>query len=238
MSLKSALRPTAYLDSGYSTNDVVGSVAMMLSEAPPKPIGEKRITFCGLDWHAFKQIQSLLTERTRARFTYDDGVLEITVPLETHERSARLIERFILILITEMGMKIKTMGSTTLEREDLLRSAEPDNGYYIQNYSLVADHEVNLNVDPAPDLVVEVDITNSDLNKNALYASMGVPEFWRFNGRELRILQLMAGQYVECDRSPTFPMVTKTELYRFLELALRDEVAAEIELRQWVRQLQ
>ncbi len=209
---------------------------MMLIEAPSKPIGEKRITFRHLDWCAFKQIQALLSDRTRARFTYDNGILEITMPLEAHERSARLIERFILILVTEMGMKLKTMGSTTLDREDLLKSAEPDNGYYIQNYPLVADHEIDLNVDPAPDLVVEVDITHTDLNKNALYASMGVPEFWRFNGRELRILQLTAGAYVECDRSPTFPIVSKADLYRFLEVALRDEVAAEIDLRQWLRQ--
>ncbi|MGC8711923.1 MAG: hypothetical protein ACP5RH_05975 [Leptodesmis sp.] len=67
----------------------------MLIESPPKPIGEKRITFRDLDWQSFKQIQQLLTERTRARFTYDNGVLEITMPLEGHERCARLIELFI-----------------------------------------------------------------------------------------------------------------------------------------------
>ena len=208
----------------------------MLIESPPKLIGEKRLTFRNLDWHSFKQIHSLLTERTRARFTYDNGVLEIAMPLEGHERSARLIERFILILVIEMGMKIKTMGSTTLDREDLLKSAEPDNGYYIQNYALVADREVNLNVDPAPDLVVEVDITHTDLNKDALYASMGVSEFWRFNGRVWQILQLVDGVYVECDRSLTFPIVEKMDLYRFLEAALLDEVEAETNFRQWVRQ--
>jgi Uma2 family endonuclease len=208
----------------------------MLIASPPKLVGEKRLTFRNLDWHAFKQIQSLLTERTRARFTYDNGVLEITMPLEGHERSARLIELFIRILVVELGMKVKTMGSTTLDREDLLKSAEPDNGYYIQNYALVAAHEINLNVDPAPDLIVEVDITNTDLNKNTLYASMGVPEFWRFNGRLWKILQLTDGAYVECDRSPTFPLLEKTDLYQFLEAALLDEVAAEIDFRQWVRQ--
>jgi Uma2 family endonuclease len=208
----------------------------MLLEPPPKLVGEKRLTFHGLEWHTFKQIQNLLMKRTRARFTYDNGTLEITMPLEGHERSARLIERFIIILVMEMGMKIKTMGSTTLDREDLLKSAEPDNGYYIQNYNLVADHEINLNRDPAPNLVVEVDITNTDLNKNTLYASLGVPEFWRFNGREWRILQLVNEAYIECDRSPTFSIVAKADLYQFLEVALLDEVAAEINFRQWVQQ--
>lgn len=209
----------------------------MVLEPPPKLVGEKRMTFRGLSWDAFKQIQGLLSERTRARFSYDDGTLEITMPLEGHERSARLIELFIRILVVEMGMKMKTMGSTTLDREDLLKSAEPDNGYYIQNYPLVADHEIKLNEgDPAPDLVVEVDITHTDLDKNKLYAGMGVPEFWRFNGRVLKILHLENGTYVERDRSPTFPMVEKTDLYQFLESALLDEVAAEIDFRQWVRQ--
>jgi Uma2 family endonuclease len=204
--------------------------------SPPKPIGEKRMCFRDLDWPSFKQIQQLLTERTRARFTYDSGVLEITMPLEGHERSARLIELFIRILVVEMGMKIKTMGSTTLDREDLLKSAEPDNGYYIQNYGLVADHEIDLNRDPAPDLVVEVDITHTDINKNLLYASMGVAEFWRFNGRVWQILQLENGAYVERDRSAIFPFINKPDLYQFLETALLDEVSAEISFRQWVRQ--
>jgi Uma2 family endonuclease len=208
----------------------------MLLEPPPQLVGEQRLTFRDLDWPAFKQIQSLLADRTRARFTYDNGVLEITKSLEEHERSARLIERLIQVLVVEMGMRIKTMGSTTLDRQDLLKSAEPDNGYYIQNYALVADRPVNLNVYPAPDLVVEVDITHTDLNKNTLYASMGVPEFWRFNGRVWRILQLVEGAYVECARSPTFPIVEKTDLYQFLEAAFTDEVAAEIDFRQWVRQ--
>ena len=203
---------------------------------PSKPVGEKRMAFRDLDWPGFKRIQQLLTERTRTRFTYDGGVLEITMPLESHERLARLIELFIRILVVELGLKMKTMGSTTLDREDLLKSAEPDNGYYIQNYGLVADHEVDLSVDPPPDLVVEVDITHTDINKNSLYASMGMPEFWRFDGQTWQILQLVEKNYVEQELSPTFPILEKRDLYRFLEAALLDEVAAEIDFRQWVRQ--
>jgi Uma2 family endonuclease len=209
---------------------------MYLLEVPAKPVGEQRIVFRDLEWAAFKQVQQLLTERTRALFTYDSGILEITMPLESHERFARLIERFIWILVGEMGLDIKTMGSTTLDREDLLKSAEPDNGYYIQSFALVADHAVDLRVDPAPDLVVEVDITHSDVNKNSLYASLAVPEFWRFNGQTWTILSLVEGRYVECDRSPTFPFVAKIDLYQFLEAALLREMTAEANFRQWVRE--
>lgn len=209
---------------------------MYLLEAPPKPVGEKRIVFRDLKWSAFKQIQQLLTERTRALFTYDNGILEITMPLERHERFARLIERFIWILVGEMGLDMKTMGSTTLDRADLLKSAEPDNGYYIQSFELVADHTIDLGIDPPPDLVVEVDITNTDIQQDALYASLGVPEFWRFNGREWKILSLQGKHYTEQECSPTFPFVQKSDLYTFLEAALVREMSAETALRQWVRE--
>ena len=197
--------------------------------------GENRVALRGMDWVAYCQMRSLLNERTRARLTYDRGTLEITMPSEAHEFYARLIERFIIVLVVELGMRVKTLGSTTLDREDLDRGAEPDNGYYIQNQPQVAGRAIDLAVDPPPDLIVEVDINHTDIDKNALYAAMGVPEFWRFNGRVWRIYELRDGGYGECDRSPTFPMVAKDDLYQFLIASQADEVAAEINFRTWLR---
>lgn len=205
------------------------------SQTLPASYGEKRVALRGLDWVAYQQMRTLLNERTRARLIYDRGTLEITMPSEPHEFYARLIERFIVILVVELGMKVKTLGSTTLDREDLDRGAEPDNGYYIQNQPLVAGRPIDLVNDPPPDLVVEVDISHTDIDKNALYAEMGVSEFWRFNGKVWRIYQLEAGKYVERDRSPTFRIVPKEQLYQFLAICLQDEVEAEISFRAWVR---
>lgn len=186
--------------------------------------GEKRVTLHNLTWQSYQQILAALPETRAARLTYDCGTLEISGPSEEHEFSGRLIERFILILVVELGLKLKTMGSTTLDREDLNRGAE------------VAGRKVDLQQDPPPDLIVEVDISNTDIDKNRLYASMGVPEFWRFNGQLWRVFQLDGDQYRELDRSPTFPLVEKADLYRFLEQAQQDEVEAEIDLRNWVRE--
>lgn len=198
--------------------------------------GEKRVTLRGLTWQSYQQILHALPQNRAARLTYDRGILEITMPLEDHEFALRLIERFIIILVVEMGMKLKTMGSTTMAREELERGSEPDCAYYIQNQPKVAGRIVNFAEDPPPDLVVEVDITHTDINKNRLYASMGVPEFWRYNGREWRIYQLQGGLYTELDRSPTFAWVEKAELYRFLEQAQQDEVEAETNFRAWVKE--
>jgi hypothetical protein len=66
---------------------------------------------------------------------------------------------------------------------------------------------------------------------------MGVPEFWRYNGREWRIYQLQGTEYLEVSNSPTFPIFPKAKLYEFLAAAMIDEVEAEINLRQWIRAL-
>lgn len=200
-------------------------------------LGEKRVTLRGLDWQAYQQIYQALPQTRAARFTYDRGALEITMPLEDHEFAVRLIELFIRILVVERGLKIKTLGSTTLDREDLDRGAEPDNAYYIQNQPLVMGKIIDLQTDPPPDLVVEVDITHSDIDKLSLYANLGIPEFWRYDGKIWRIYQLENKAYREVETSLTFPMVAKAKLYEFLAQAKLDEVDAEINLRQWLQSL-
>ncbi|MGD1858323.1 MAG: Uma2 family endonuclease [Leptolyngbyaceae cyanobacterium] len=213
----------------------MASVAPIVLQPPPPPVGEKRFVFHSLDWQRYQTLRQTLSRERNVRFTYMQGILEVTQSLEIHEFCTRLIELFIRILVVELGMKVKTMGSTTLDRERLDRSAEPDDAYYIQNQPIVAGRDVDLEKDPPPDLVVEVDITHTDINKLQLYAAMGVPEFWRYNGKTWRIYALRDDQYTEVEESPTFPLVPKTKLYEFLSTARHDEVDAELALRQWVR---
>jgi Uma2 family endonuclease len=194
-------------------------------------IGEQRVVLHGISWEAYLQILNALPQTRNSRLTYDDGVLEITMPLEDHEFSGRLIECFIRTIVEVLGMRIKTMGSTTINYAFLKKGAEPDNAYYIQNQALVKGRNVDFAQDPPPDLVVEVDITHTDIRKNQFYARIGVPEFWRFNGRVWRIYQLQEGVYVEVEESPTFPQVPKDYLYSFLAQAREDEIEAVRQLR-------
>jgi Uma2 family endonuclease len=194
-------------------------------------IGEQRVVLHGISWESYLQILNALPQSRNSRLTYDDGVLEITMPLEDHEFSGRLIECFIRTIVEVLGMRIKTMGSTTMNYAFLKKGAEPDNAYYIQNQSLVKGRNVDFAQDPPPDLVVEVDITHTDIRKNQFYSRIGVPEFWRFNGKVWRIYQLQEGVYVEVEESPTFPQVPKDYLYSFLAQAREDEIEAVQQLR-------
>lgn len=190
----------------------------------------------GISWEAYLQILDALPQSRSSRLIYDSGILEITVPLEDHEFFSRLIERFILTLVELMGMGIKTMGSTTINQPQLQKAAEPDNAYYIQNQPLVKGRNVDFRRDPPPDLVVEVDLTHTDMAKNQLYASLGVSELWHFNGQVWQIYQLQEGVYLEVEFSPTFPTIPKEQMYGFLQRAKEDEIEAVQSLRAWWRE--
>lgn len=208
-----------------------------INKHPKNKIEEKRVILNNLTWESYQQILHALPQKRSSHLTYDCGILEITMPLETHEWASELIGLFIRILAVEMGLKLKSMRSTTINRQDLDRGAEPGCAYYIQNQPKVAGKTIDFSQDPPPDLVIEVDITHTDMDKNRIYASMGVPEFWRYNGRELRIYKLEQNTYLECDRSPTFEWIDKEYLYHFLEDAKADEVEAEVKFRLYVKGL-
>ncbi|BAY35081.1 hypothetical protein NIES2107_69920 (plasmid) [Nostoc carneum NIES-2107] len=181
-----------------------------------KPLAEKRVTLNNISWDAYEQILEALGDNRAAIITYYQGVLEIMTPLEEHETSSENIGMLIQILTEELNLNIKSMASTTLKIPNSKIGAEPDKCYYIQNEPAVRGKTVDLAVDPPPDLILEVDITHTDINKKQLYQEMKVPEFWRYNGSKLTIYLLTQGEYQESATSATFPILTKSMVYDFL----------------------
>lgn len=101
-----------------------------------------------------------------------------------------------------MGIELKSAGSLTLKCQALAVGIDPDNCYYIQNEPKVrSQSQIDLKNDPLPDLAIEVDITSNSVNKLEIYAALGVPELWLYNGRILKFYQLVEWQYNECEFS-------------------------------------
>ena len=194
----------------FTTNETVNS--------PPIEtlLPEKRVAFYHLDWRSYEKILEALGDNRAARITYYRDTLEIVTPLEEHESAHSLIGQLIELLAEELNLNIKSMGSTTLKIPTLKIGAEPDKCYYIQNEPAVRGKKVDLSIDPPPDLIIGVDITHTDINKNQLYQDMKVPEFWRYNGKILKIYLLSQDRYQESETSPTFPLLTKSTIYEFL----------------------
>jgi len=207
----------------------------MLTTATPT---EQRVLLKNISWQTFETILAEMGEDRVIRLAYDHGLLEIMTPLLPHEHNNRLIHNLIVALAEELNLNLKSVGSLTCKRPDLQRGVEPDSGFYIQNEPLVrGNREIDLTIDPPPDLVVEVDFTSSSLDQLPIYAALGVPELWRYDEPVMQIYQLIKGQYVPCTLSPTFASLPLTEIPRFLEESLRiGEIPMLRSFRTWVRQ--
>ena len=178
---------------------------------------ENRVILKGVTWSTFKALLADVGDDRAWRIAYDEGVLEIRMPLEEHEAPKRLIESFVEAIVDELEIELRSLGSLTLEREDLTRAVEPDSCFYIQNESLVRGRNINLPNDPPPDLAIESDYTNSSVNKFTIYAAIGVPEIWRSRRESLQVYQLVDGKYEKCEISLAFPFLPVAEIPGFIE---------------------
>jgi len=199
---------------------------------------ENRVVLKGVSWSTFKALLADVGDDRTWRIAYDRGVLEIRMPLEEHEEPKRLIESFIEAIVDELEIELRSLGSLTLEREELSRAVEPDSCFYIQNESLVRGRNIYLPNDPPPDLVLESDHTNSSVNKDAIYAALGVPELWRYRRVSLQVYQLIEGKYEMCDRSLAFPFLPVAEIPSLIEQSRTIGQRAAVRLfRQRIREL-
>ncbi|HEY9740149.1 MAG TPA: Uma2 family endonuclease, partial [Coleofasciculaceae cyanobacterium] len=141
-----------------------------------------RVLLRNISWQTYQDLLKDLEEQPGIRLSYDRGLLEIMAPSPPHENYKKVLGRFVETLTEELNIEIKSLGSLTCKREDLARGLEPDQCYYIQNEAVVRTlDEIDFNQDPPPDLVIEIDISSSSINRLSLYAALGVPEVWRYD---------------------------------------------------------
>ena len=161
----------------------------------PPPAGQT-VLLNHISWKTYESLLEDHLDSSAPRFAYDRGVLEIMSPSPEHERANRNLAMLVEVFFEEWGLDIGNFGSTTYKREDIERGFEPDSCFYIENEPLVRDKDrLDLDVDPPPDLVIEIDVTSFSLNKLPLYASIGVPEIWRYEDAEIEVLLLEGGSY-------------------------------------------
>jgi Uma2 family endonuclease len=199
----------------------------------------QRMVLQNIDWPTYRRLLRAFDERPGIRLTYDRGSLEIRTLTFGHESWGHLLGRLVVALTEELNLPIAGGGSTTLRRRKQRRGLEPDECYWIASEPLVRGKKrLDLRVDPPPDLAIEVDVTRSSLDRLGIYAALGIPEVWRFDGQGLTFQVLGAGgRYGVQGASRCFPRVTPADLLRFLALrGQADENAVVRQFRAWVRQ--
>jgi len=153
--------------------------------------------------------------------TYDHGVLILMAPLRRHERIAEILGRLVFAWTEDRQIACLSGGSTTMKSRLLDRGLEPDKCFYIQNESAVRDRdEYDADIDPPPDLVIEVDVTSLSIKRMPAYAGFHVPEIWRWIENRLEIYRLVDAAYVQVEKSAAlsefpFELVSKILELRF-----------------------
>lgn len=166
----------------------------------------QRFLVRNISWDDFEQILDELGNHRASRLAYYQGTLEIMVPLPEYENDKENIGDLVKCLLEELDIEFAPFGSTTFKRQNMGSGVEPDECFYIQNEAAMrGKNRIDLNVDPPPDLAIEIDVTNTSEIKKRSYEALGVPEFWIYNGRSLQINILRNGKYVESNQSKIFP---------------------------------
>ena len=201
---------------------------MAIVVSPP----EQRIVLNNITWDMYEQLLATHRDRSVPRFTYDRGSLEIISPSAEHEELKRMVALFVEVIAEEMNINVRGLGSTPFRREDLQRGFEPDACFYAQSATRIRGKtELDLTIDPPPDVVIEVDLTSPSLPKFSILAQLGVPEVWRYDGRQWQIFQLVGEEYVKQLQSTAFPALTEEVM-----TALLDE-SRSLERLVWLRRV-
>lgn len=199
-------------------------------------VGEQRMLLHNISWKAYEQLCEDLGNQSHFRMWYDHGELELMSPMLNHEVQARAIGDLGRLISMELEFDLTNAGSTTFKLKRKERGAEPDTCFYIKNEKLMRGKErVDLKKDPPPEIVFEVDITSSSIDKFSIYADFGVPEFWHYDG-EVKIYWLENKSYVEKKHSLMFEWLTAVKLTEFLNDSIEiGQSSALRKFRDWLR---
>lgn len=166
-----------------------------------------RVIIRDVSWETYERLLEDLKSRSSPRLAYDRGVLEIMSPQFEHDGAKEILAYIATITLEELEWDFVPAGSTTFKREALKRGFEPDASFYIRNPERVrGKKKLDMEIDPPPDLVIEIDVTTDSMDKFPLYAALGVPEVWRYEAA-IEIWVLDQGEYVQHHTSVVIPVL-------------------------------
>ena len=199
---------------------------MSVIDRPNVPTSEameerQRFVFHGADWELYEVMGRNMPEQ-RSFITFYKGRLEVVTVGYTHERIVGLISTMVRTLAEETGTEITNAGMSTLRRKDLQEGVEPDSSFYTAHQAQMCHKkEIDLTIDPPPDLAIEVEVTRRLAERRTIYRDIGVPEIWVYNDKNGLTVHCRKGEKYELvDRSPTFGQLSPKELSEFISAGL------------------
>ncbi|HEX8915543.1 MAG TPA: Uma2 family endonuclease [Humisphaera sp.] len=202
------------------------------------------VVFRDASWRLYKAMLREFDEQP-SRVNYDRGTLEIMTLSVEHEHLKTVLGMMIGLLALARRLKVMHGGSSTLKRLSRLKGLEADQCYWVANESKMRGKKrIDLRTDPPPDLVIEIDVMRAVVNREKIYAALGVPEMWvlrRRDGNEVPTLAAFALEgraWVPIEHSPSFPFLRVADLNPFVaRIAVDDDTSILSDFAAWARPL-
>ena len=209
--------------------------------APPV-VGEQRILIPRISWDVYVALgDELDRQRNRSvHLTYDRGSLEIMTTSRPREWYKRMLTRLVDTLVYELNIEVSAGGQMTFRRKDRQRGLEPDEWWWIAHEAdMRGRDDYDPHNDPPPDLAVEVEVTNPLLDKLGIYAELGVPEIWRFDGRQLTYWERQTDEsYRQVENSVTFSFLRPEHLLPYLRIHDEEGETSRLHrVAEWLREM-
>jgi Uma2 family endonuclease len=201
--------------------------------------GDQCVVFRDIDWKGYSTFLRVRGEQSVPRMIYLDGSLFLVSPSFSHEYITERLGWLVLVLVEELDMPCVPSRSTTFRRRAKRGGVEGDLSYYLANESRVrGKKQINVKIDPPPDLAVEVVRTHDADAALEVYRRVRVPEVWVYE-EELTILAIQPdGRYAPIPRSLAFPILEASEITTWIQKPrTQSETAWVKELRRWVAEI-
>jgi Uma2 family endonuclease len=223
------------------------SAGVLNAPAPPaacqtRPgLHDDRIAFKAT-WEVYQALVETIGDRGHILLAFDGERVELMSPGYGHEDHADLAHLLVGVVATELRLRHKGAGSTRWRRPAVKRGVEADKSFYFTAEKILAakaNRRSKNELDwPIPDLAFEVDISPSEIDRTGIYAALGVPEVWRFDGETVRIDRLGPdGAYADAPESGFLGIRAVEVRYLLLDVADRaeDDIDFSRLVTEWTR---
>jgi Uma2 family endonuclease len=195
-----------------------------------------------ISWRAYRTLVDDLPASSPIRIAYDGRNMELMIRGPMHHKHAKWIDRLITVIADELELPFEDLGETTWLREETIRGIEADLSYFFDPVKIQAIEDAMQRASnkvedyPNPDLVVEVDISPPQLEREGIYAALKIPEVWLFDGQVLVIWRLDAdGAYREAESSGWLGIRVEEATRWLVHEDRQDRKAWTARLAAWVR---
>lgn len=156
-------------------------------------------------WQDYCALRESRGDGSIPRIKFRDGEILLMSPLPRHGREANILADVVKALLDSESRNYEAFTPITMDIPEE-GGIEPDYCFYIDNWqAAMGKDRIDWQVDPPPDLVIEIDVTTYTAAED--YAPYRVPEVWLFKKSGLQIYHLQEGVYQQQSSSRYFPEV-------------------------------